>query len=189
MPGERFPIPTREEPMRILLYLLLGWGIGTVSGALGIGGGVLLVPALMWLCKMKYPEAAGTSLAVLVPPVGLLAAWKSWQEDRVDLEAAFWIALAFAGGAYFGAAILKYIPTEFLRLSFGFLMLYIAMRFILSSDNEAANAAAGLGTVAVGWVSYFFLRRLGRRHLPAPDLGSHIRTSAEQGRGESEYYI
>ncbi len=175
--------------MRILVYLLLGWSIGTASGALGIGGGVLLVPALMWICNMDYPKAAGTSLAVLVPPVGLLAAIEAWRRGRVDLEAAIWIAVAFAVGAYFGVAILHYIPTAMLRLVFGSLMIFIAIRFMLSSDNEAASAAAGLTAWLVAMVSYLGLRRLGRRHLAPPDLGRLIRAKAEQGRGESEYYI
>ena len=81
---------------------------------------------------------------MLVPPVGLLAAWKSYQQDRVDLEAAVWIALAFAAGAYLGAAAVRHIPAELLRLCFGFLMLYIAVRFIVSSNSEVTNASAGL---------------------------------------------
>src|SRR5437016_8791845 len=105
--------------MRILLYLALGWGIGTLSGALGIGGGILLVPALMWLCKFDYPRAAGTSLAILVPPIGLLAAWRSYLDGRVDIEAAVFIALSFAGGAYLGAALVGHIPEATLRFSFG----------------------------------------------------------------------
>ena len=61
--------------MQTLLLLAIGLAIGTISGALGIGGGVLLVPALIWLCRYDFPKAAGTTLAVLVPPIGLPAAW------------------------------------------------------------------------------------------------------------------
>jgi uncharacterized membrane protein YfcA len=175
--------------MRILLYLCLGGVIGVVSGAVGIGGGVLLVPALMWLCGMEYPKAAGTTIAVLAQPVGLLAAWNSWRERRVDLEAAIWIAVAFAGGAYFGTVLFPYVPVKALRFAFGLLILFVAVRYLLSANDEAANAAAGLFACGLAWLAYLGLRRLGRRHLAAPDLGNLIRSKAEQGRGEAEYYI
>src|SRR5262245_61727540 len=112
--------------MRILLYLLIGLVIGSISGALGIGGGVLLVPALIWLCKFDMTRAAGTSLAVLVPPIGLPAAWKFYVEKRIDLDAALWIALAFAVGAYLSAAMVHQIPQQVMRSAFGFIMIYIA---------------------------------------------------------------
>src|SRR6516165_4296026 len=103
--------------MNVIKYLTLGLVIGGASGALGIGGGVLLVPALM-LCGFEYAKATGTSLAVLVPPIGLLAAWKSYQQGRVDIDAALIIAVAFAAGAYGGAWSVAYIPQELLRFLF-----------------------------------------------------------------------
>ena len=175
--------------MRVFLCIALGFSIGGLSGALGIGGGVLLVPALMWLFDWEYSKAAGTTLAVLVPPVGLLAAWKSYQDGRVDIEAALWIALAFVVGGYMGASVVKYIPADTLRLTFGLLMLYVSVRFIFGSHSEAANAAAGLVSVFGAWLCYFGLRILGRRHRARPLLGEHIRAREQQGRGENEYYI
>src|SRR6266508_2524882 len=144
--------------MKILLYVAIGLVIGGVSGMLGIGGGVLLIPALIWLCGFKYPKAAGTSLAILIPPIGLPAALKAWSEDRVDVEAALCIAAAFTVGAFGGAALLplvaRYLSEDFLRLAFGVLMIYIAMRFIISSSSESANAAAGLGAALLAWFGY-----------------------------------
>ena len=175
--------------MKILLYVAIGLVIGAASGMLGIGGGVLLVPALVWLCDFEYRKAAGTSLAILVPPIGLPAALKAWYDDRVDVEAAVWIAAAFAVGAFLGAALLRYVSPDMLRLGLGLLMVYIAMRFIISSSSEAANAAAGLGAALVAWLGYLGLRWLGRRHLVKPDLAQHIRSRNEAGHGGSEYHI
>jgi uncharacterized membrane protein YfcA len=175
--------------MRILLYLAIGLTVGSVAGALGIGGGVLLVPLLIWLCDFDPRKAAGTSLAVLVPPIGLPAAWKYYVENRLDLEAAVWIAGAFVFGAYAGASVVHRIPDLLLRLLFGLLMIYIAMRFIVASDSEVANAAAGLGAVAVAWVGYLGLRALGRRHLSRPDVGERIRTMRQRGHGDVDYHI
>jgi uncharacterized membrane protein YfcA len=176
------------ETMRIVLYLALGASIGGVSGALGIGGGVILIPALMWLCGFDYAKATGTSLAVLVPPIGLLAAWKSWTHGRVDLEAAIFIALAFAVGAYAGAAVVPYIHPNALKFTFGLLLLYVAMRFIIGSDSEAISAAAGVAAMLVAFIGHLGLRALGRRHLIAPHLGDHIRAARER-RDETDYHI
>ncbi len=175
--------------MRILIYILLGLAVGTISGMLGIGGGVLLVPALIWLCHFSYPKAAGTSLAVLVPPIGLPAALKALSEERVDIAAAVWIAGFFTVGAYGGASVVRYVNPEWLRLGLGLIMLYIAARFIVDSGSESANAAAGLVAAAVGFIGYLYLRLLGRRHLPRRDLGQHIRESHDEGRGNPEYHI
>ena len=175
--------------MQILLFLAIGLTVGSVSGALGIGGGVLLVPALIWLCGFEPSKAAGTSLAVLVPPIGLPAAWKYFVEKRVDLDAAIWIALTFAIGAYFGASIAQQLPARILLRVFGLMMIYIAMRFLFASDSEVANAAAGLAGVALAWLGYLKLRTLGRRHLALPDLGQQIRAMQQQGRGDVDYHI
>ena len=139
-------------------------------------------------CGLEYSKATGTSLAVLVPPVSLLAAWKSYEQGRIDIEAAVVIAIAFAVGAYGGAAVVSYIPQEVLRLIFGLLMLYIAMRFIIGSDHEAANAAAGIIGMLAAWAVFLGLRSLGRRHRAMPDLGEHIRGSG-QVRDQTDYHI
>lgn len=177
--------------MKIVLYLLIGLAIGGSSGALGIGGGVLLVPALIWLCGFEPRTAAGTTLAVLVVPVVLPAVWKYRAVGLIDLEAAFWIAVSFAVGAYLGASLVvnHLVPDLTLRLSFGLVMMYIAVRFIVASNSEAANAAAGLTGVGLAWIVYLGLRSVGRRHALRPDLGRQINQLKERGAGELDYYI
>jgi uncharacterized membrane protein YfcA len=175
--------------MRIVMYLAMGGAIGVLSGAMGIGGGVLLVPLLMWLAGFTFGLAAGTSLAVLAMPVALLGAWRAYRDGRVDLEAAVCIALAFAAGAYFGADLVNRIPKATLHLLFGLLMIVIGFRFVLATSSEAANAAAGLFAAALAWLAFLGLRALGRRHLARPDLGRHIREEATHGRGEGDYQI
>jgi uncharacterized membrane protein YfcA len=175
--------------MRILLFIGIGLAVGSVSGALGIGGGVLLIPLLVWLCGMDTKKAAGTSLAILVPPIGLPAALLAYREERVDLEAALWIAGAFMFGAYGSQYLIQYLPVDALKFLFGLLMFYVGARFLLSTDSEAANAAAGLISVGAAWVGFLFLRALGRRHLVFPQLGDEIRRMHEEGRGDPDYYI
>jgi|SRR5207302_2203719 len=175
--------------MQTLLLLAIGLAIGTISGALGIGGGVLLVPALIWLCRYDFPKAAGTTLAVLVPPIGLPAAWAYYHKGQIDIQAAVWIAVAFALGAFFGAFIADHLPERVLRLGFGLIMVYVAAKFLINSNSEVANATAGLIAVTIAWVIYLGLWMLGRKHLLKPNLGQQIRTSQEEGRSGIDYHI
>ncbi len=173
----------------LVIFLALGGVIGSLSGALGIGGGVLMVPALVWLCDFDYRKAAGTSLAVLALPVLLPAAWKYHSEKHVDVIAAAFIALAFAGGAYLGAGVVKHVPEHWLRFGFGLMMIYVAVRLMIASDSHVAAAAAGLLSAAAAWLAYLGLRLLGRRHLPKPELAKQIRAMGEQAQDQTEYYI
>lgn len=178
--------------MDILLLIVIGLTVGSVSGALGIGGGVLLVPALIWLCGFDVKKATGTSLAILVPPIGLPAAFRAFRAEQVDLVAAMWVAGAFMLGAYLGRIFIEWLPetaTPSLRLLFGLLMVYVAMRFMLASDSEAANAAAGIGAAVLAWIAFMLLRGLGRRHLAPPELGAEIRRMRQEGRVDPDYYI
>jgi len=175
--------------MQVLTYVGIGLTIGALSGALGIGGGVLLVPALIWLCGFKTDRATGTSLAVLIPPIGLPGALQAYRAGRVDLAAALWIAAAFTVGAFASQAVFNYLPTLQLRLLLGMIMLYVGARFMLAADSEAANAAAGLIAAAVGWLGFLLLRALGRRCAPPPALAVEIRRMQREGRGDPDYHI
>jgi uncharacterized membrane protein YfcA len=177
--------------MTILLYLAIGLAVGVVSGSVGIGGGVLMLPALIWLCGFKADMAAGTTLAVLVVPVVLPAALEYYTRDKIDIHAALFIAVAFAVGGYAGAFLRHehYLPEELLRLCLGLIMMYIAFNLIVMSDSQAAKAMAGLvGTVAA-WLAFLGLRSLGRRTLSRPHLKAEIRRMDQTGHGDPDYYI
>jgi uncharacterized membrane protein YfcA len=176
--------------MEIVGYLLIGLVVGVVSGAVGIGGGVLMLPALMWFCHMPPQRAAGTTLAVLVVPVVLPAAYHYWVEGHVDLKAAFWIALALAIGGFTGAALRnnQVLPENALRLGLGLLMMYIAMNLIVAADNEAVKAAAGITAVILAWFAYLGLRMLGKRALAKPQLREQIQRMDQEGHGP-DYHI
>lgn len=179
--------------MKILLFLAVGLIIGSVSGTLGIGGGVLLMPALIWLFGFDHPKAAGTTLAILAMPLGLWpAVWRYYEQGLIDwhdLKAAFWIASAFAVGAFAGASLITYIPRALLQVSFGLLLVYIGSRFIVGSHSEASVALAGLGATALAWVGYLYLRLLGERHLAMPNVGDEIRRIHERRKNEPDYTI
>ncbi len=79
--------------VNIILYILIGLLSGTISGLIGIGGGVIIVPSLIYLFKLSQQQAQGTTLALLVPPIGLLAAWTYYKQGFVNLNMAIFICL------------------------------------------------------------------------------------------------
>lgn len=115
---------------KTLLYLLLGLAAGGISGLIGIGGGVIIVPAFVFIFKMSQHQAQGTTLALMIPPIGLLAAWMYYKHGYVNLKAAALVALGFFIGGFFGARIATALPNLILRKIFGIALLLIALRMI-----------------------------------------------------------
>lgn len=116
---------------KIALYLLIGLSAGIVSGITGIGGGVIIVPALIFLLGMTQHQAQGTTLALLVPPIGLLAAYVYFRAGNVNLKVAGFICAGFFLGGYIGAKIASTIPDILLRRIFGILLLIISVKLIM----------------------------------------------------------
>ena len=107
-----------------LIVLLLGLGVGVMVGLLGIGGGVVLVPAMVYLLKMDQHLAQGTSLFILLPPIGLGALREYWKQGQVDLRAGILCVLGMLLGAYGGSLVALPMRSRKLEGLFGcFLML------------------------------------------------------------------
>lgn len=166
--------------MTEFLLLLLGVGIGVLSGLLGIGGGVFLVPGLILLFGFSQAEAQGTSLAVLIPPIGIFAALVYYQHGFVRLPVVGVVAVGFMAGAFLGAKLVPHVPLDALRVGFGIVLLYLGFTFILSPRNSPREAAlpAGIATVASSAVALVIRhrRRATRRRLEPPrqDEDYHI---------------
>jgi len=116
--------------MMIVLYLLLGLLAGVVSGLIGIGGGSIIIPALIVFFGMSQHQAQGTTLALMVPPIGLLAAWEYYKGGYVDFKIAALICIGFFIGGYFGAKIAVTVPERLLRRIFGIALLLISLDMI-----------------------------------------------------------
>ena len=116
--------------MNIFLYLLLGLITGTFSGLLGIGGAIIIIPILVLLFGLSQHTAQGTTLALMVPPIGLLAAWTYYRQGFVDLKIAGLICLGFFAGGLVGAKFATEIPDEILRKIFGFVLLAASLKMI-----------------------------------------------------------
>ena len=118
--------------MQIILLLGLGLLAGIFSGFLGLGGGTILIPAFVFLLGMTQHQAQGTTLALMVPPIGLLAAWKYYASGNVDLPVAVWVCLGFFIGGLIGAILVQPIPDPLLKKIFGAFLIFVAVRMILT---------------------------------------------------------
>jgi hypothetical protein len=114
-----------------MLVLLIGLVVGAFSGVVGIGGGILFVPALIWLLGMDQLKAQGTSLGALLAPVGLFAFWEYYRRGHADLRVALLLAAGFLIGGYFGAVGAQHIPDLWLRRIFALTMVAIGTRMWL----------------------------------------------------------
>lgn len=110
------------------IYLLVGLFIGIFSGVVGIGGGILFVPMLMWIGGMDQYKAQGTSLGALLGPVGLFAFLEYYRHGNADLRIALLLAVGFLVGGYFGAVGAQMIPEMWLRRIFAVTLVAIGIR-------------------------------------------------------------
>ncbi|MGD2093085.1 MAG: sulfite exporter TauE/SafE family protein [Candidatus Aminicenantes bacterium] len=117
----------------IILLLMIGLVSGVASGLFGIGGGVLIVPGLVYLAGFSQHAATGTSLAILLPPVGLAAVIEYYRHGNVDLKAAFIVAAALFVGGWFGAVIANRIPGPYLRLAFGIFVVALGLYLVFGA--------------------------------------------------------
>ena len=136
--------PSLHSPMT-LIVLLLGLAVGVLVGLLGIGGGVVLVPALVYLVHMDQHLAQGTSLFILLPPVGLGALRQYWRQGQVDLRAGILCALGMLVGGYLGGMIAVPIASRHLKGLFGcFLILAASLLWRKpQAENQTMVSAGG----------------------------------------------
>jgi len=157
--------------MTIVLIVLLSLAVGVLVGLLGIGGGVVLVPALVYLLHYDQHMAQGTSLLILLPPIGLGALREYWKNGQVDLRAGIYCALGFLVGGYGGGKMAVPMPSNVLKAVFGcFLMMSavllwrktraVGVPYAIESSSGARSplgafgifCAAGICGVAAGMV-------------------------------------
>jgi uncharacterized protein len=112
----------------MLLFLIIGLGAGVLSGLFGIGGGIVIVPALMYFAKYQPQMATGTSLAALILPVGLLGAITYYRAGHIDVRSSLLIAAGLFVGAFFGARIAQSLSPVMLRKLFAVFLVLVAIQ-------------------------------------------------------------
>jgi len=116
----------------ILILTVVGLLTGTFSGMLGIGGGIIIIPALVYLMGFTWHQAIGTSLAVMLPPIGLFAAYNFYKEGQINITYALIIAFAFMIGSYFSSKIAVHLNENILRKTFSILMIAVSVKMFFT---------------------------------------------------------
>jgi hypothetical protein len=116
----------------ILILIVIGIITGVMAGMLGIGGAIIMIPALVFLLGINQLTAQGTSLAVMLPPIGIIAAYNYYKAGQVNIKYAIILAIFFLVGSYFGSKLALNIPQPLLKKIFGVLLLLVAAKMLLS---------------------------------------------------------
>jgi hypothetical protein len=116
----------------ILILIVIGIITGVMAGMLGIGGAIIMIPSLVFLLGISQQSAQGTSLAVMLPPVGIIAAYNYYKAGQVNIRFAIILAVFFLVGSYFGSKLALNIPQQVLKKVFGVLLLLVAAKMLLS---------------------------------------------------------
>jgi len=127
------------DSQTILILIVIGILAGILSGFVGVGGGVIIVPALVYALSMTQHEAQGTSLFILLLPVGILAVNNYSRSGNINWKFGLIIAFTFVLGGYIGSKIALRISPAIVKLTFGLLMAYVSFRMILSGYNSLSN--------------------------------------------------
>lgn len=114
-----------------LILVLIGITAGVLSGLFGVGGGIIIVPALVFFLGMTQHSAQGTSIGLMLLPIGILAAYNYYNTGNLNIRYGLIIAASFVIGGYFGSKLSLSIDEVLLKRVFGFLMLAVALKLII----------------------------------------------------------
>jgi uncharacterized membrane protein YfcA len=117
--------------MQIVQFVIVGLLAGVLAGLLGIGGAIFVIPVLVYIFGWEQHVAQGTTLAMLIPPIGILAAWKYYEAGNMDLKVAGILCIGFFFGGYIGGWLANQLPAETLRKAFGVFLLLVSVKMIL----------------------------------------------------------
>lgn len=119
--------------MSWLIFVIIGASSGVLSGIFGIGGGIVLVPALVYFAGFSQKLAVGTSLAVLLPPVGIAAALEYYRHGNVDFRVALIVAVSLITGSWLGAKMANGLDEQSLKIAFGLFLIALGVYTIIKA--------------------------------------------------------
>ena len=118
------------DAQTVILVIVIGIAAGTLSGLVGVGGGIIIVPALVYFIGFTQKGAQGTSLGVLLLPVGILGVMQYYKQGHIDLKVVGYLSIGFIVGGYFGSKIALNISQESAKKIFAVLMIIIAIKMM-----------------------------------------------------------
>ena len=133
----------------VLILICIGIVAGIASGFIGVGGGIIIVPALVYILGLGQHEAQGTSLLLMLPPIGILAVMNYYKADQINLGYGAIIAATFVIGGYLGSKFALKLSPAWVKLIFGLLMVYVAFKMVYSGLKEVKEDNAGTNSTEV----------------------------------------
>jgi hypothetical protein len=124
----------------ILILVLIGVAAGILGGLVGVGGGIIIVPSLVYFLSFSQKSAQGTSLGLLLLPVGILGVMQYYKQGHVDLKVVAILAIGFLAGSYFGSKIALSLPQETVKKIFAILLLLISFKMLFLDKKIKENA-------------------------------------------------
>jgi len=116
----------------LILLTIIGLVVGFFGGMFGIGGGIILIPALVYIVGMEQHSAQGTSVAIMLPPIGIVAAWTYYKAGHINIKYSIIIAIMFIVGSYFGSKVAVNIPDQLSRRIFAVIMFLISIKMFFT---------------------------------------------------------
>jgi uncharacterized protein len=149
----------------VVKLAIVGLFVGALSGMLGIGGGILVIPALTVIFGLSQKMAVGTSITMLLPPIGVFAFLEYRRAGQVNIPFAIVLAIFFAIGGFGGGrlATRPWLPSGALRMLFGFFLLYVGCSIVFRADSRVWVSIKTMAVVAVVGLIYAVGRVMGRR--------------------------
>src|SRR5215218_9682188 len=151
-----------------LILIAFGVVVGVFSGVMGLGGGSIMIPIMVLAYQMTQPQAHGTSLAVMIPPVTLPAVIEYYRNGNVNIGMAGWMAAGVLLGSFFGAYMANALPKETLKLVFGFLLIYVAAYTVFGKEHLARTTVLSAVLVVVAMAVFAATRWYDRSHPATP---------------------
>ncbi|MFT3911022.1 MAG: sulfite exporter TauE/SafE family protein [Ferruginibacter sp.] len=127
------------DSQTVIILLLVGIAAGTLSGMVGVGGGIIIVPALVYFLGFSQKMAQGTSLGILLLPIGLLGVLQFYKQGYIDVRVVLIISAAFFFGSYFGSKIALSLSQETAKRIFAILMIVIAIKMLFLDKKTPEN--------------------------------------------------
>lgn len=124
----------------ILILLAIGLFTGVLGGMVGVGGGIILVPALVYLLGFSQLDAQGTSLALIMFPVGILGVMQYYKQGHIDFNIVWILAIGFVAGSFLGSKLSLQLPQGIVRKVFACLLIIIAMKMLFFDNQKKSNS-------------------------------------------------
>ncbi|MBA2250647.1 MAG: sulfite exporter TauE/SafE family protein [Chitinophagaceae bacterium] len=133
----------------IIILILVGIASGILGGLVGVGGGIIIVPSLVYFLGFSQKTAQGTSLGILLLPIGILGVWQFYKAGYVDMRTVWLVSLGFLAGSYFGSKIALSLPQDTVKKIFAILLLLVAFKMLFFDKKIKESASENVKPVDI----------------------------------------